>query len=154
MTTTELLNKFYSAFQQRDYETMQSCYHPEAQFSDPVFQNLSTQQVKAMWHMLCERGKDLKIEFTPLGEHLIFWEAQYSFSKTKRIVNNEVTATFEFKEGLIYKHTDEFDLWKWAGMALGLTGALLGWASFFKSKIRKTGMSSLRHFIKNHTEYH
>ena len=133
---------------------MQSCYHSEAQFSDPVFQNLNALEVKAMWHMLCEQGKDLKIEFTMLDENTVIWKASYSFSKTERKVNNEITATFEFKEGLIYRHTDKFDLWKWSGMALGITGTLLGWTPFLKSKIRKMGMSGLRHFIKNNSEYH
>lgn len=154
MNQTQLLNQFYTAFQKRDYVTMQSCYHPEARFSDPVFQNLNVQEVKAMWHMLCERGKDLKISFNVLNEQQIFWEANYSFSKTGRKVNNKITATFEFKEGLIFRHTDAFDLWKWSGMALGSAGTLLGWTPFFKSKIRKMGISGLRQFIKNHTEYH
>lgn len=153
MDNHEILTKFYQAFQKRDYATMQSCYHNEAQFSDPVFQNLNSHEVKAMWHMLCERGKDLIIEFEELNEYSVFWKADYSFSKTGRQVQNKITATFEFKEGLIYRHNDVFNLWKWAGMALGLVGFILGWTPFMKSKIRKMAVSNLHQFISKHPEY-
>ena len=42
---------------------MQSLYHPEAHFSDPVFTSLNSAEVKAMWQMLVTAGKDLKITF-------------------------------------------------------------------------------------------
>ena len=41
---------------------MIECYHPEIHFKDEVF-NLNGKKVGAMWHMLCERGKDLEISF-------------------------------------------------------------------------------------------
>jgi len=34
---TLLLNRFYSAFQQLDYKTMQDCYSDNVIFNDPVF---------------------------------------------------------------------------------------------------------------------
>lgn len=153
MDNPEILNKFYKAFQQRDYATMQSCYHEDVQFSDPAFQNLNAKQVKAMWHMLCERGKDLVVEFDLINENQVFWKANYSFSKTGRKVENRITASFQLKEGLIYRHNDQFNLWKWSGMALGTAGVLLGWTPFMKSKIRKMAMSGLYHFVKTHPEY-
>lgn len=148
-----MLKTFYTAFQQKDYAAMQACYHPEASFSDPVFQNLDAKQVRAMWHMLCERGKDLQLKFDVLSESQVFWEADYSFSKSGRMVNNKINATFEFKDDLIYVHKDTFDLWKWSGMALGSVGNLLGWTPFFKAKIRKTAMSGLHKFIHTHPDY-
>lgn len=153
MDQNKILTDFYQAFQKRDFATMQSCYHKEAQFSDPAFQNLNVQQVKAMWHMLCERGKDLEIVFEVLDDSRVFWEANYSFSKSGRQVENKITASFIFKEGLIIKHTDDFDLWKWAGMAIGPVGSFLGWTPFMKTKIRKMAMSNLKQFISKHPEY-
>ena len=37
------------------------------------------------------------------------WEADYTFSATKRKVHNVVDARFELRDGLIVKHTDVFD---------------------------------------------
>ena len=47
--------------------------------------------------------------------------------KTGRKVLNRIDAEFVFRAGKIARHTDSFDLWAWAGMALGLKGRLLGW---------------------------
>ncbi len=54
MQEKELIIKFYTAFQQRDYKTMQDCYHEEAVFLDPVFEDLNATEVKYMWEMLCK----------------------------------------------------------------------------------------------------
>ena len=44
----ELLTGFYNAFAERDGAAMASAYHPDAQFSDPVFPDLRGPQVGAM----------------------------------------------------------------------------------------------------------
>ena len=106
-----------------------------------------------MWHMLCERGKDLQLKFEVINASHVFWEADYSFSKSGRMVNNKINAAFEFKDDLIYHHEDKFNLWKWSGMALGPVGHLLGWTPFFQTKMRKMAMTSLNKFIKDHPEY-
>ncbi len=59
----ELIERFYQSFSRKDYPGMIACYHPEAEFSDPVFQDLKPDQARAMWKMLIERGKDLKLEY-------------------------------------------------------------------------------------------
>ena len=151
----QIITQFYQAFQNHDAEAMASMYHEEATFSDPVFQNLSAEQTRNMWRMLIERAKgELEIEFhTIIGDNEIaqcVWEAKYKFSKTKNEVHNIIHATMHFKDGLIINHKDEFNLWRWSSMALGLPGKLLGWSPFIKNKIRKTAMGSLDHYESNH----
>jgi hypothetical protein len=36
---------------------------------------------------------------------------------------------FEFRR-TNYKHTDDFDIWKWSKQAFSFTGYLLGWTGF------------------------
>ncbi|HVH33578.1 MAG TPA: nuclear transport factor 2 family protein, partial [Tahibacter sp.] len=60
---SERIDLFYRAFQRRDGATMAACYTPDATFRDPVFA-LQGERVGAMWRMLCERGKDLRVEFS------------------------------------------------------------------------------------------
>ena len=60
----QLIHNFYSAFLDKDYQTMQNSYAEEATFSDPVFQHLSVQEVRAMWEMFCKRGKDMQLTFS------------------------------------------------------------------------------------------
>lgn len=156
-TNLQLITQFYEAFQKRDYAGMNACYHPQIRFYDPVFLDLSGKQVGAMWHMLCERGTDLKVTFQEA--HMqgatghIHWEATYTFSSTKRRVHNIVTAQFAFADGKISQHRDEFDLWRWTRLALGTSGVLLGWSPMVQNKVRATAAAGLQAFIAKHPEY-
>lgn len=134
----DVITKFYSAFQQLDAIKMTSLYHKDIVFEDPAFGILKGEQAKAMWHMLCESQKDknFKIEATNITNNSANWEAFYVFSKTGRNVHNKIAATFEFKDGLIIKHTDNFSLHNWAKQAIGFKGWLLGCTNFFKKKLQ------------------
>lgn len=156
-TNSDLITSFYEAFQRKDYEAMNACYHPSIRFSDPVFQNLEGGEVKAMWHMLCERGSDLVVTFSDVtatddrGE--AHWEATYTFAGSDRQIHNVIDAKFLFRDGLIYRQLDSFDLWKWTRMALGTPGTLLGWSGPLKNKVRDTGRRQLDRFVSEHPEY-
>ena len=146
-----IIETFYTAFQQKDYKTMQQCYHPEAIFSDEVFVNLNATQLKAMWQMLIASGKDLTLVFknvtTTVHAASANWIATYTFSLTKRKVVNDIKARFELKDGLIYRHLDRFNFYKWSSMAFGAKGALLGWLPFFRKKIQQVSMEKLTAFM-------
>jgi ketosteroid isomerase-like protein len=152
----QLIEAFYSAFQRKDYAAMNACYYPEVHFWDPVFNDLQGKEAMAMWHMLCERGKDLTLEYSGVeaGETAgsAHWEAHYTFS-TGRKVHNIIEAAFEFRDGKIIKHTDVFGLWRWARQALGPVGLLLGWFPTVQSKVRHTAQRQLNDFILKHPEY-
>lgn len=151
-----LLTAFYTAFQQKDYAGMIACYHPDVRFSDPVFTDLRGKQAGAMWHMLCERGQDLQVVFSDVGADetngRVHWEATYTFS-TGRKVHNVIDAAFAFQDGLIIRHQDSFDLWRWTRMALGPMGLFLGWSSAVQRRVRGTAVRSLNVFIAKHPEY-
>lgn len=156
MNTNEaLITKFYSAFQQRDAAAMGACYHDEAQFKDEAFDLKSGAEVRAMWTMLCKNGKDLEVTFKDVAANAqsgsAYWEATYTFSQTQRCVHNIIEARFEFKDGLIYRHRDTFNFWRWSRQALGISGLLLGWSGFLRKKVREGAMGNLRKFMKNAT---
>ncbi|MBX2898184.1 MAG: nuclear transport factor 2 family protein [Cyclobacteriaceae bacterium] len=154
---TELITRFYTAFQKQDWQTMNACYHPEATFYDPAFRNLNSKEVRAMWHMLCLNAKDFSLSFTDVTANETSgrcrWEATYMFSKTNRKVVNKIDAAFEFKDGLFLKHRDSFDLWSWSRQALGLSGILLGWSGFVQNKVNANARKSLARFIAEHPQY-
>jgi len=157
MTHIETIESFYRAFQRRDYAGMAACYHPSIHFSDPVFSDLRGDEARAMWHMLCEQGTDLHVTFTDVTEEGdgggAHWDAHYTFSPTGRLVHNKVDARFEFEDGKIIRHIDNFDLWRWTRMALGTTGVVTGWSGFAQAKVRATADRSLRRFIAAHPGY-
>jgi ketosteroid isomerase-like protein len=151
-----LVQQFYQAFQQRDWQGMQACYHTDVVFRDPVFPELRGPKAKAMWHMLVTAGTDLRIEFDlPVTEGdavTCRWRAFYTFSKTGRLVENHIQARFRFRDGLIVEHTDLFDLWRWSRMALGATGIWLGWTPFVHNKIRTMAAKNLTRFLERNPE--
>jgi ketosteroid isomerase-like protein len=148
----ELITRFYTAFGRADAQTMEACYHPEAEFTDEVFIGLKGKEVPAMWKMLIERSKgELEITYSHVqaNEHAgsADWVAMYIFSATGRRVINRIHAEFQFKDGLIYRHTDSFNLHKWAGQAMGFKGKLFGGTSFFRKKLQKTAREALKSYI-------
>ncbi len=157
MSNHMVIENFYTSFQKKDWTAMQTCYHPEIHFSDPVFPDLEGKQAKAMWHMLIAASTDLEIKCYDINtdghKGGCRWEARYPFSRTGRKVHNQITASFEFQDGLIIRHADHFDLWKWSRMALGTSGLLLGWSPVMKQKIRKMANRNLAHFISKNPSY-
>ncbi len=155
--TSLVIDQFYRAFQSGDYRSMQACYHEEVIFSDPVFRHLVGKEAKAMWHMLVLNGRDLRLTFHDVyadgNKGSCHWEAAYTFSGSGRKVLNVIDATFEFRDGKIYRHTDHFDLWRWSRMALGSTGIFLGWSTLLHHQIRKKADAALYKFIDAHPAY-
>lgn len=156
-STEKLLYGLYAAFHKRDHETMKACYHSDAEFSDPVFTHLKGIQIGAMWHMLCEAGKDLQIQVKHIavkgdkGECV--WEATYTFSATGNNVHNIIYSSFRFKDGLIVWQLDRFNFYRWSGMALGPAGIFLGWLPYLRNKVRKNAARNLAAFMKKHPQY-
>jgi len=150
-----LIETFYRAFQQKDFKTMGDCYHEDAFFRDEAFE-LHGKEVAAMWHMLCERGTDLTMTFSVQerqGKVTAHWEPRYSFSQTGRPVHNIVDAQFEFKDGKIIRHIDQFGFWRWSRQSLGLPGLLLGWSGFLRNKVRTMADKNLKKFMAQHSQY-
>ena len=134
----KLITEFYTAFKNLDAEAMVACYADTIVFEDPAFGVLEGERAKNMWRMLCKNTTDLKIDFSNIQTNQnsgsVEWQADYSFSRTGRIVHNEIKASFEFKDGKIIKHTDNFDLHTWAKQALGFKGLVLGGTKIFQKK--------------------
>ena len=147
----ELIQRFYSAFEERDHQTMAACYRADAVFSDPVFRHLEGAEIGAMWRMLCLRGTDLEITFSDVvaddAEGSAEWRAIYSFGPRRRRVDNRISARFELTGGAISRHTDVFDLYRWTRMALGPAGVLMGWSGLIQNKVRRQANAQLEKFI-------
>jgi ketosteroid isomerase-like protein len=152
----ELIERLYQALDRHDGEAMAARYAPDARFSDPVFTSLHGGEVGDMWRMLCSRATDLSVDAGEIeadelqgGAH---WVATYTFGATGRQVRNDVRARFRFRDGLIADHVDEFGLWRWAGMALGPAGRLLGWSPPMRAAIRRRAARQLEEFRADRAE--
>jgi ketosteroid isomerase-like protein len=149
----QLVNRFYTAFQQLDYKTMQDCYSEDIVFNDPVFGLLHADEAYAMWEMLCKRAKDFSLTFSnielPDEEYATCkWTANYTFSQTGRNVVNNVKAFMRINDGKIIEHSDAFRLSTWIGQALGWKGVLFGWTGFMKRAVQKKARKNLESFMQ------
>lgn len=146
----QLIESFYEAFARRDHEAMAACYGEDATFSDPVFPELDADGARAMWRMFCTSGNDIDVSFRDVTADDVSgsarWEAVYVFPPTGRRVHNKIAASFRFRDALIVRHRDDFDLYRWSRMALGPLGAALGWTPILKKKVRRQASSQLQRF--------
>lgn len=143
-----IIERFYTAFQQKDAAGMNACYGENIVFSDPVFMLLKGDQVKSMWEMLCKNAKDFSLTFSDIAlldeEYATCkWQAIYTFSKTGNKVVNNVKAYMRFKDGKIIEHSDAFRLSTWIGQALGWKGKLFGWTGFMKRAVQNNARKTL-----------
>lgn len=158
MTTTDaaaanrgLIERFYTAFQDKDAAGMNACYAPDIRFRDPVFEQLSGDRARGMWSMLNAADSGLELTYTigsvSADEGEATWVANYNFSATGRAVENHVTSHFWFADGLIKRQEDTFSLYRWASQALGPQGMLLGWTPMVQGAIRKRAAGNLNKFL-------
>ena len=152
----KLIETFYTAFKNSDGPGMAACYHPDVEFSDPVFPGLTGRRARGMWAFLCRNKanpddrwfENVRADDTRGSAH---WEAKYKFPSNGRPVHNRIDATFEFEGGKIRRHTDVFDFWGWSRQALGAPGLLLGWGPL-KAPLRKKLAQALDEFLAEHPE--
>jgi ketosteroid isomerase-like protein len=151
-SNAQVMEGFYTCFGQRDWQGMTALYSDDIVFSDPAFGVLQGGEAKAMWEMLCKGAKDFSLSFSDIqidGEYgTCQWVAQYTFSGTGRRVTNRIKAHMRFADGHIIEHTDEFSLYRWMRMALGLPGTLLGWSGLMQRKVQRGARERLRQFMQ------
>ena len=148
------IETLYAAFARLDSDAMAACYAENARFDDEAFSLYGRREIGAMWRMLCEavkaKGRDVwKLEVSAITDSSAHWEPYYRFSATGRMVHNIIDAQFEFDgAGLIVRHKDSFDFWRWSRQALGAPGLLLGWTPFLRGKVRAQAGANLRKFLE------
>ena len=153
----DTITRLYAALARLDGQAMQACYAPDAEFDDPAFSLRGAAQIGGMWRMLCDttqaKGRDVwRVEVSQITEHSAHWQAHYRFSATGRMVHNIIDARIDCgPDGLIRRHRDSFDFWRWARQALGAPGLLLGWTGFLRRKVRLQAAANLAKFMAGNT---
>ena len=153
----QTLTRLYTAFAALDADGMAQCYADDVQFDDEVFSLKGKTQTMGMWAMLCDaiqtKGRDVwKLDFRDIAADArtgqAHWEAHYRFSGTGRMVHNIIEAQFTFDDqGLITRHRDRFNFWRWSRQALGAPGLLLGWTPLLRNKVRAQAGANLKKFL-------
>jgi ketosteroid isomerase-like protein len=149
-TDSDVITRFYQAFQRLDGEGMARCYASDVRFSDPLFGSLRGSDAADMWRMLTANAQAFSLCFeqvecdSQVGR--AYWKATYRFAKSGRRVVNRVQASFVIRDGLIVEHHDHFSVWPWAAQALGLKGLLIGWTALLQRRARQQARTALQRF--------
>lgn len=147
------IEAFYAAFARLDGAAMAACYDENASFDDEAFSLRGRREIGGMWQMLTDAARThsqgvWKIDVSQVTERSAHWEAHYIFSATGRRVHNIIDAEFEFNDkGLITRHRDRFEFWRWTRQALGAPGLLLGWTPMLRAKVRSQAAANLKRYL-------
>ncbi len=151
MTTKETAKKFFDAFQEKNHQVMASLYQENVAkiFSDPIFTELYTEQVRCMWKiLLSSRDSDFSLSYRidEIDEEKslaqVSWTANYKFAATGRKIENSVKTELQVQDGKIILQTDRFDLGLWAKQAFPFFQSLVI-RSFPEHTIQKQAMARL-----------
>jgi hypothetical protein len=151
ITSEKIISKLYTAMANGETLTIEECYAPSVKFYDPVFGVLKGNDVSLMWKMLLQsaRGK-IKMNYTIIKSTEYVGSTRltivYNFGKNNRKIENIIHSEFHFKDGLIIKQNDDFDIWKWSKQAFGLSGVLFGWTGYMQKKINEKALLSLKKY--------
>ncbi|CAN5754741.1 nuclear transport factor 2 family protein [soil metagenome] len=145
-----LIQDFYAALEAGNGEFMASAYSSDASFTDPVF-DLRGDEIGAMWTMFCSAPGDIEVVVSDIEADdrvgRAHWEPKYRFGRPGRPVHNRIDATFEFLDGTISVHRDDFSFPRWARQALGLPGWLFGSTGFLQERVRTQAAAQLKRFM-------
>jgi ketosteroid isomerase-like protein len=150
MLPKDAASSFYQAMNNRDSVSMNALYAPNATFSDPVFPQLTGNEVQTMWSMLMRGAQNFTVqhEIRHADDSTVHvkWIATYTFSQTGRRVVNLVETVMTFTNGKIVKQNDHFNFYLWARQALGLPGLLFGWTSWFQRAVQNKTRAKIEKF--------
>ena len=149
----QLIETFYTGFQQLNADKMNSCYSNDIVFFDPIFGLLRGQEVTCMWEMLCKNAINFSLSYGNIVEldeeySTCDWVATYTLSANGKTIINKIKANMRFENGKIAEHSDAFSVHNWSKQAFGLVGVLFGWNSLFQNKIKNKAKKNLLEFIK------
>jgi ketosteroid isomerase-like protein len=118
----ELIDRLYRSLAAHDPARMAECYDENATFRDIAFHFQGRDKIQDMWKFVTRPEPGLTVTFEIVSADDDQVKARltdhYTFTDTGRTVDNAITSTFQFKDGLILHHNDDCDPVAWANMAM------------------------------------
>ncbi len=146
----EVIQRYFDAMAQGQWQAMARCYHDQASFADPLFPDLRGEQIVYHLHRLYEPNSQHARKQIELTTHALFSEdrkAQVQWElrciEAQRPVKLIGLSTFAIWDQFIVRHVDEFPFHHWARQTQGLAGALLGRLPFYQRRLQRSARSQL-----------
>lgn len=152
MTNTQIINKFYKAFEKGDSKKMNSCLSHNIKFDDPALGKAKGDKVKFWWQFLCENAVDFSIDLIEVKadseKGIAVWKNSYTFKETGKPVTLDIVSKFYFENNLIIKHIDEYDIKSFIKQAFGSTAGIFGGSFLVKKTVRAQSKILLKKYMK------
>src|SRR4051794_32400839 len=107
-----VIEKLYDGIRRGDLEAIAACYAEDATFEDIAFRRDGRERIMEMWRMVCHAKPTVTPGPVAADDHIGSgrWHACYWFGKTAtkpgRQIDNTLSSTFTFRDGLIVEHRD------------------------------------------------
>jgi len=145
-----LLLKFFKAVQTQDVKAIGECYHNDIEYYEPAYGKMTGPRALGYWSFFFSQVKEMQCEYDGLkingDKGTLHIEEWYTWSATGHAVHNLVDCEFDFKDGKIFRHIDNYNLNAWAFQSLG--AKYLGWTK----KTREQEVEKFEDFLKNQQE--
>jgi hypothetical protein len=133
------LKNYVKALIKKESHALADCYSEEANFFDPIFDNLDKENLVKYWELRFTTYKDLKILVlaSELYEHSASIKWFISYKQKNKKIRYSMVSILEIRNGKIIKQFDHFHFWKMAMQAYGFMGFFLGWTKLMNARVKK-----------------
>jgi hypothetical protein len=146
--------KLYEAFRTRNFPIINECYHDNAIYNSPFFDNLKKNEIIAMWKSFLLNDFQMQLTHSNIVAEDVNdqlgsanWEVKYIYWDTKQTIKVEIKSKLQFKAGKVFRHEDSFSFYLWAVQAYEIKGFLLGGLGFFRNKIKRKLYKNMEYWI-------
>jgi len=152
MKNSQIIKKYYKAFEKGDSKKMNSFYSNDIEFEDPSIGKIEGDEARYWWQFLCDNSVDLSIDIEKIQaddeKGIALWTNNYTFEETGNHISLEIVSKFYFEDGEIVKHQDEYDVKSFVKQAFGSAAGLVGGSFLVKKTVRSQSKKLLKKYIK------
>jgi len=143
----KLIDSFFIAFSERDFNTMKSLAKSSIIYYDPLYGYLNDEDVFLMWESRYSK-KDFKLNYQDIkdegdGYFTVKIEVIYFH---KKIIRQQMKAYFKIENGFIAEYSHGFSVHQLCKQEYGLFGNLLGWNRLIQHRIKNDARRELLAF--------
>lgn len=151
---TQTIQKLYEALSNKNHVAMSALYHPQASFTDGIF-NVKGKKIEGMWHFMGTIAQDFSLKVNSIeekGDHFeVKWESFYKLGENN--IHNVLQTKIKFQNNQIIDQQDSFSFYRIASQTGGLKGRLLGWLPAAKEAIKGKMVAAFDKFLVQYPAY-
>jgi len=141
---SKLIETFFKAFSERDFNTMKSLAKSSIVYYDPLYGYLNEEDVFLMWESRYGK-KDFTLNYHDIkdegdGYFTVKIEVAYFH---KKMIHQQMKAYFKIENGFIAEYSHGFSVHQLCKQEYGLLGNLLGWNRLIQHRIKNDARREL-----------